>query len=88
MNTKEAIKLCGTIYTIEREIDTGGLLPNYKLMDAMPKIIELLQRGEKYEIVFKKFVRFIFSWRYPISHKVMREKVRELRRKYFPKGDK
>jgi len=49
------------------------------------EVISLLQRGEKYEAMFKIFVQFIFNWRYPISHKVMRDKVRELRQRYFPK---
>ena len=84
MNTKEAVEKVSNKYEgwqgyarTQKEVDELG--------EERDRIIELLKRGEKFEVIFKKFVQFIFNWRYPISHKVMRDKVRELRQKYFPK---
>lgn len=88
MRTKEAIE------TLSRRVvfhEDFGFVNNETLIELdtleANEIIELLKRGGKYEKMFKIFVQFIFNWRYPISHKVMRDKVRELRQRYLKEDE-
>jgi len=87
MDTKKAIEFLESfkdkVTSIDIEEGNERAIEEYN--DELNKVINLLQRGEKYEAMFKTFVQFIFNWRYPISHKVMRDKVKELRQKYFLK---
>jgi len=87
MDTKKAIEFLESfkdkVTSIDIEEGNERAIEEYN--DELNKVINLLQRGEKYEAMFKTFVQSIFNWRYPISHKVMRDKVKELRQKYFLK---
>lgn len=81
MNTKEAIEIVETAYDEEREIGTGNLIPNYTLMENIPAIVKLLQRGEKFEKIERGIKQYCLILE---NQNVLKEVIR-LEQKYFPK---
>ena len=90
MNTKEAIELCKFV----ENLDTYGEDNAYVVPNGIPCVIELLQRGEKYEQMWEEYDYHYGELYLDISDSAMpinsefvstHRLMDEIKRKYFPK---
>jgi len=80
-NTKGAIEFCEDL----KEVDFTYCKKSYDLNKYINNIIELLQRGEKFEVMWKKF-RKKYGEEYIIFEggNSVKDTMDEFEQKYFP----